>query len=218
MFRLFRGNNTDATTRNRYAPKAWLAGRTDFNQHRQEDVPQITFTQTASEPFHFTVDLSAALVHAEEYPMEFAFSNFLYWWTRKEDVIMVLQDREDLFGTTALYCNRRVIVTPVPAAEEDEVNAIDKAYTTMAYLLQDAMAFESYPQDAKFATMSRLVRNTRKSKIDGLRILESQTECLARRFKHMDMCTHGDLITPCTLVHTTPNTHSFPHTHTAIYL
>jgi hypothetical protein len=156
--------------------------------------------------YHFSVDLSAALPHAEEYPMEFAFSNFIYWHSRKEDVILIVADREDLFGTTAMYCNRRVLIAPYPdldVDDEDNVDAkaIEKAYRTMAALIRRKSShFDGYCADAAFATISQLTRNVRSSLIDVNTILMSQTCDLKKRYLSSGLM-NADLSTPCKMVH-----------------
>jgi hypothetical protein len=152
--------------------------------------------------YHFAVDISAALPTAEEYPMEFAFSNFIYWHSRKDDVILILGDREDLFGTTALYCSRRVLIAPFPDVDEDDAGAIEKAYRTMASLMRRKEThFSGYAEDAAFATISRLARNVRSSTIDVNAILMSQTMEPRRRFVDQ-LVGERDLITPCKMVRT----------------
>jgi hypothetical protein len=151
---------------------------------------------------------------ATEFPLEFAFANFLYWHSRADNVILVLQDGDDVFGTTAMYCGRRVLLAPLQAGlmgTPDVENAFsDKAYSTMAILKkQRKKYFNNYKSDAAFATIAQLVKNTRcHPTIDALAILQSQTVEEDLRFLRKDW-ESADMATPCKMVHT-----SAPHEHT----
>jgi hypothetical protein len=165
-----------------------------------------------SHRYHFSLNLSLAMPEATEFPLEFVFANFLYWHSRADDVILVLQDDEDVFGITAMYCQRKVLIAPLHVAThmgtpEHERKCIDKAYTTMAILMKQQSKFFNYKSDAAFATIVQLVKNTRAHPtIDALAILHSQTQRDDLRFlrKHWE---EADLITPCQMVHNT-HTHS----------
>jgi hypothetical protein len=127
-------------------------------------------------------------------------------------VILVLGDDEDLFGTSALFCKRLVVIAPLPAVEETAGNARVKAYETMASLLRNKdIYFQGYKVDAQFATILRLVRNVRESVVDALAIMMSQTAEDNKRFKATDWI-NADLRTPCLMVHV----HAHTYTITAI--
>jgi hypothetical protein len=162
--------------------------------------------------YHFSLNISLALPDATEFPVEFAFANFLYWHSREDDVILVLQDDYDVFGTTALYCGRRVLIAPLHvqanmASPADELRFIHKAYETMAILKKQKKAyFVNYKADAAFATISQLVKNTRcHPSIDGLTILTSQTQDEGLRFQRTEWLAQ-DMATPCKMVQHTQQT------------
>jgi hypothetical protein len=147
------------------------------------------------------------------YPLEFALTNFIYWHSRESSLIVVLQDRADIFGTSALYCKREVLIAPYPAMPEEAKAPILKAYDTMAQLMYVSdKFFDKYPPAAKFATLSQLVRNTRSSAdIDVYSILDSQTRDDKTRFeRNVSAWAEADLPTPCKMVNSrTPyKTHS----------
>ena len=154
--------------------------------------------------------------------MEFAFANFLYWHSREHDVILVLQDEYDVFGTTALYCGRRVLIAPLHVQAnmgkpDDELGFIHRAYETMAILTKQKSAFfVNYKPDAAFATIAQLVKNTRcHPTIDGLTILTSQTQDENLRFQRTDWLAQ-DMATPCKMVqHTQQTKMHFTHTHSS---
>jgi hypothetical protein len=153
--------------------------------------------------YQFSVDLSSALPYAEVYPLEFALTNFIYWHSRESAHIIVLQDHDDIFGTSAMYCNREVLIAPYPTMAEEEKAPILKAYDSMGLMMQVSdKFFEKYPKAAKFATISQLVRNTRSSAdIDVYSILDSQTRNDKARFERdPDAWSEADLPTPCKMV------------------
>jgi hypothetical protein len=180
IFRLYRGTMTDSRARARVAVPRWNAGREAFKSHRAGDVPDISHTAVTKEPYRYSLDISAALPHAEEFPLEFALTNFLYWHTREQDVVMVLQDAEDVFGCAAMYCRRRVLAVSLQNSVDD--NHRKKAYTTMALLLvHDADAFFAhYPADAKFATFTVKNNNARRAYIArrAARSCDKRTSCV----------------------------------------
>jgi hypothetical protein len=209
IFRFHLGPITDSSVRGGVAMPCWTGGRDAFMDHQDKDVPWIKDHSITREPYSFSLDLSVSLPFATEYPWQFAFSNFLYWHTRREDVILVLRDVEDLFGTTAVYCGRKVVMAPCFGAavdgKEKELQAAysKKAYTTLGVLINKSGLdyFRNYPQDALFATLCLLVRNTRTSKVLGQGILFSQTQSEQKRFKSGRDYHDADLATPCRKVH-----------------
>jgi hypothetical protein len=205
VFRWFKGERqTDSTIRGKLVgPRGqregpglgyWHAGRTQFVDHRDNDVPSLP--KATQEPYHFSLNLSSVMPYAEEYPMEFAFANFIYWHSREGDVILIHEDAEDVFGTAALFCGRRVI----KASRADNA-PIAKAYTTMSYLLtaEGHTSFNAYSGQAKFATMAQVTRNTRTSAADACSILHSQTVDEVLRYKKKNY-EFADYTTPCTMV------------------
>jgi hypothetical protein len=225
VFRFLRGKETDASIRGSEGHSVgvgvpcWNAGRSEFEKHRNEDVPSIKASSVTREPYAFSLDLSSVLPHADEYPLEFAFTNFIYWHTRRDDVVLVIRDNENLFGTTALYCGRRIVIMEYENAEVLQgksdsgfANAsTKKAYDTMSFMMSGDTFFNQYPTGAKFATISRLVRNTRNSLVDGPGILHSQTISDTKRFKRSESFERADLITPCRLVLTRTCTLALSH-------
>lgn len=217
VYRLLRGNETSSTIRGRPGSgpgeSCWHAGRGEFRKHCKKDVPSISWPKSKGitrEPYKYSLDISSSLPHAEEYPLEFAFTNFIYWHTRINDAMLILQDVDDIFGTTALYCNRRVLVAPLSStlvdAEDEgeaklETDATFKGYKAMSVFRSQGGSkfFDGYPSDALFATMSRLVRNMRKSRVESQGILFSQTAGDKYRWKRKNF-PNLDLETPCELV------------------
>ena len=190
IFRFLRDDMTDSQLRGREpaaggpyhgtGAASWNAGRNAFRQHRDRDVPFIKDHTVTREPYHFALNLSTSLPHAGEFPLEFGIANYLYWHSRPTDIVLVLNDDLDLFGTTALYCERRVVMAPVwppNTAPVHNLPLIMKAYETMALLSSGPSGafWSQYPADAKFATVSRLTRNTRGSAVTAQGILRSQT-------------------------------------------
>jgi hypothetical protein len=212
IFRFFRGGMTESKARQAVDVPCWSAGRTANKTQREEDVPDIIHSGVTKQPYHFSLDLSGAMPHADEFPLEFAFSNFLYWHSRRGNVLVVLNDTLDLFGCAALYCGRRVLTVAQFADDAVANQASVKAYTTMALLMSDLgkAYFLEYPADAKFATLSRLVRNTRTSLVDAPAILHSQTMADKVRFGRQGY-HQADLATPCRLVGHSP-------THDVLYV
>ena len=216
IFRLLRGSETDSTIRHGThvngsdakgpGVELWDGGRSDFVKHQDGDVPYIdNFQHVSREPYHYSVDMSTVLPHATTYPVNFAITNFLYWHSRKGDVVLVLGDGDDIFGSTALYCGRRVVVALVQSLSPVDPAPCLKAYKTMALLMSEGGAayFLGYTRAVKFATISRLLRNTRESLVDAAGILHSQETSVTKRWKRTTaQCALADLTTPCRMVHT----------------
>jgi hypothetical protein len=214
IFRLHREGMSETVARQQARHPSWSAGRESFDQHRDGpvglggDVPFISGRHNISrEPFRYSLNLSNTLPHADRYPMEMAFTNFLYWHTRKNDVVLVLGDKDDIFGTTAAYCGRRVLIAPFHETGDnddtaDELLRITTAYVTLGTLVTHGGMgfFQNYPQDALFATISMLVRNMRDSLVDATGILFSQTAGFAERFTRTTDFVTADLATPCEMV------------------
>jgi hypothetical protein len=215
IFRLHRNAMSDTKARSLAGHHSWFAGRDQFDAHRDgtgdrdPDVPYILGRHNVlRDPNRFSLDISSCLPQSTSYPTEMALTNFLYWHTRTKDYILVLHDQDDLFGTTAVYSGRVVLLAPFNEVNDDAAQALQleqtsKAYKTLGLLTTEKglAFFGSYPSDALFATISLLVRNTRASKVTAVGILFSQTKSLSARFKRTkEYFDEADYNTPCRMV------------------
>ena len=134
------------------------------------------------EPYGFYFNFSRDWANSDEFPIEAAFANFLYWHTAEDDTIVTYPrlGESDLFGLVALYMKRRLH----SLVETSERARHCKANTTLGYIAHPAndsfwSGYASWPKMMVCVTFARNVADL--EDVDAFAFLHAQTAKLADR-------------------------------------
>lgn len=144
------------------------------------------------EPYNFSCDISRHWTSCAQYPLFFAFANYLWWNSTSDSTVVHVcppSGGSATFGLVAKFMHRKVVVVA-----NSNTEPYCKELTTMSCL--NAAEFKPWWTDYDNATRLMLfetcARNVRSvDEVDAFTFLHTQTQSVTRRYTRSAVLTHA---------------------------